>query len=82
MQAKAFLRKLIALFYNRELKVLLYYRLMHKLQFTKFNKLNVILSYRLKRKYACDIDPFAVIGKNVKITHAIGIHIGRGTIEK
>lgn len=73
-------RKILIFLFSPEFKVLMYYRIMHKLQKSRFSKLNVLLSYRLKTKYNCDFDPFAEIGENFKIAHAIGILVGRGKI--
>uniref|UniRef100_UPI004049554C serine O-acetyltransferase n=1 Tax=Flavobacterium sp. TaxID=239 RepID=UPI004049554C len=81
--AKSLHRKLLVFFFNISFRLILNYRIGHYLSKRRNIIINICLLYLKKRqhiKFGCDISYNAIIGKNIKFPHPIGIIIGEGTI--
>lgn len=65
-------------FYNE--KILFYHRIGSFLYRNRFKKISTIFESIIYRKYNCIISNQAVIGKNLKLNHPIGVVIGTGVI--
>ena len=61
-------------------KVLIYYKLAHKLYLKKHYFLARYLSEKAKRKTGIEIHPGATIGKNLFIDHGMGVVIGETAV--
>ncbi|WP_333600910.1 serine O-acetyltransferase [Flavobacterium sp.] len=68
--------RLFRAFITPEFRVVLAYRIDHFLWKKNLRMLSFIMHQRHKRKYNCDIDPQAIIGKGFRIVHASDIVIG------
>lgn len=72
-------------FYNPRFRVLLNHRLgklFHNSKYLLIRQLGNYYKYKLISKRGCDISYNAVIGKNLRLPHPIGIVIGEGVVIK
>lgn len=80
---KKVVRIILALLFNRSLRLILNYRLgnyLHKRRNYIFNIWILYLKKRQLKYFNCDISYEATIGLNVKFPHPLGIVIGTGSI--
>lgn len=75
-------RKLLNLFFNQSLRLVLNYRIGNFLSKHRNVLTNLIILYLKKRminRYSCDISYQATIGRRIRFPHPIGIVIGVGS---
>lgn len=79
----SFIKKLLALSFNMQLKLILNYRFGNYLHQNRNYFFSIIISYLKKRqisRYGCDISYFSKIGKHIRFPHPLGIVIGNDCI--
>lgn len=74
---KLLLKKIIP-WLNIEQKIYRIYLKEHKAYENKHYHLANYYSYKIYKKYNCCIAPGAIIGKNIKFPHPVGVVIGEG----
>jgi serine O-acetyltransferase len=66
--------------FDIDFRALFFYRLACYLIEKGFNKVGIIIYYRLKSAHAIDISPYAKVGPGLKIVHAFNIVVGPGVV--
>lgn len=76
-----FVKKLLSMCFNMQLRLILNYRLGNYLHLNRNFVYSIIIMYLKRRQissYGCDISYFSKIGKHIRLPHPLGITIGSG----